>query len=351
MSSRISHVALLLAVVLAQAFAPNSARANDEPRIVEQANSALHEIMTVPLKKIPESLLQDAHAVAIIPGVIKVGLVAGVQRGRGVVLIRDKDNNFGLPRFVSITGGSVGWQVGAQATDFVLVFKSKRSVEGLLEGKFKIGADISAAAGPVGRRAEASTDLELRAEIYSYSRSRGLFAGVSLDGSVVQLEPAMEANYYRPGPNGLPTPAPESAVKLLESLAKYTAAADGAALPPGAPIAAEDHAGRLNAVQQELARSMTQLSLILDDNWKRYLALPAEVYAAGKTPSPDALGLSMQRFDAVARDPQYRQLHERLEFRSTFELLKEYSATVSENAQGKLSLPPPPGGFPNPLQR
>ncbi len=347
MSSRIFLIALVLGLTLAR----NLVQANDEHRIVEQASSALHEIMAVPVKKIPESLLQDAHAVAIIPGVIKVGLVAGVQRGRGVVLIRDKDGNFGLPRFVSITGGSVGWQIGAQATDFVLVFKSKKSVDGLLEGKFKIGADIAAAAGPVGRRAEASTDLELRAEIYSYSRSRGLFAGVSLDGSVLQLEQQMEANFYRPGPNGLPTPAPESAVKLLESLTKYTAAVDGAVVAPGIPLGAEDHATRLSTVQKELAASNMQLNMILDENWKRYLALPAEVYTPGKTPSPEALNLSLQRFDAVARDPQYRQLHERLEFRATFDLLREYSATLAENAHGKLSLPPPPGGVLNPLTR
>ncbi|WP_254508937.1 lipid-binding SYLF domain-containing protein [Anatilimnocola floriformis] len=330
-------------------------RANDEQRIVEQANSALHEIMAVPVKKIPETLLEDAHAVAIIPGVIKVGLVAGVQRGRGVVLIRDK-GQFGLPRFVSITGGSVGWQIGAQATDFVLVFKSKKSVEGLLEGKFKIGADIAAAAGPVGRRAEASTDLELRAEIYSYSRSRGLFAGVSLDGSVLQLEQQMEMNYYRPGANGLPTPAPESAVKLLDTLTKYTAAADGKVvvvdpLGPPMPGAVDDRAARLAAVQQELARSATQLSGVLDENWRRYLALPAEVFAAGKVPPPETLNATLQRFESVARDPQFRQLNERLDFRATLELLREYSATLAEGGQGKLSLPPPPGAFPAPVVR
>ena len=326
---------------------PQMTVANDEQRIVEQANSALHEIMAVPLKKIPESLLADAQAVAIIPNVIKVGLVAGVQRGRGVVLIRDK-GSFGLPRFVSITGGSVGWQVGAQATDFVLVFKSKKSVDGLLEGKFKIGADIAAAAGPVGRRAEAATDLELRAEIYSYSRSRGLFAGVSLDGSVLQLEPTMEMNYYRPGPNGLPTPAPESAVKLLESLTKYTAAADGKVVVEGAPPAVDDHAARLNVIRQELSRSLAGLNFVLDENWRRYLALPAEIFEPGKAPSPEALGNALQRYEAVAREPQYRQLNERLDFRATLELLREYSVTLAESAPGKLSLPPPPG---NPLMR
>lgn len=329
----------------------HSAFAADPHRTVDQATTALHEITTLPVKQIPTALLEDAAAVAIIPNVIKVGVIAGVQRGQGVVLIRDANGQFGLPRFISITGGSVGWQIGASATDFVLVFKSKKSVDGLLEGKFTIGADAAAAAGPLGRRAEAATDLELRAEIYSYSRSRGLFAGVSLDGSVLQLEPQVEAVYYRPGPNGMPTPAPESAVKLLETVAKYTAAADGQVVVEGAKAFPVDPAARVEVIRKELAGSATQLSTLLDENWKRYLALPAEVYEAGRAPAPDTLAIILGRFDAVARDPQYRQLHERLEFRATVELLREYAATLSESGQGKLSLPPPPVAVPGPVIR
>jgi lipid-binding SYLF domain-containing protein len=345
--SRISAAALLLLACLTI-----PAAAADPHRTVDQANTALHEIMALPVKQIPNALLEDAAAVAIIPNVIKIGVIAGVQRGQGVVLIRDKEGHFGLPRFVSITGGSVGWQIGASATDFVLVFKSKKSVDGLLEGKFTIGADAAAAAGPLGRRAEAATDLELRAEIYSYSRSRGLFAGVSLDGSVLQLEPAIEAAYYRPGPNGMPTPAPESAVKLLETVAKYTAAADGKVIVEGATRPAPvDPAARAEVVRKELANSATQLGTLLDDNWRRYLALPAEVYEVGKVPAPETLAIALDRFDAVARDPQYRKLHDRLEFRATIELLREYAVTLSESGQGKLSLPPPPVAFPGPVVR
>jgi lipid-binding SYLF domain-containing protein len=323
----------------------------DENRIVDQSTAALHEIMALPLKRIPESLLEDSEAVAIIPNVIKVGFVAGVQRGRGVVLIRDKDRHFGLPRFISITGGSVGWQVGAQATDFVLVFKSKKSVEGLLEGKFTIGADIAAAAGPLGRRAEAATDLELRAEIYSYSRSRGLFAGVSLDGSVIQLEPAMEMAYYRPGPGGVPMPAPESAVKLLDTLSRYAATTKEELALEQAPLKPVDPAQRAELVKQELARSAAQLHGLLDSNWKRYLALPAEIYVPGKAPTPEALAAVTGRYFSIARDPQYRQLNERLEFRATLELLQEYGITLTETGHGKLSLPPPPAEAIGPVVR
>jgi hypothetical protein len=142
-------------------------------------------------------------------------------------------------------------------------------------------------------------------------------------------------------------------VKLLETLTKYTAAADGKVVadPLAAPMAVDDHAARLAAVQQELGRSSLQLSAVLDENWKRYLALPAEVFAAGKAPAPEVLNATLQRYESVARDPQYRQLNERLDFRATLELLREYSATLAENNQGKLSLPPPPGTFPAPVVR
>jgi hypothetical protein len=125
---------------------------------------------------------------------------------------------------MTLTGGSIGWQIGAQATDFVLVFKTQKSVDGLLAGKFTIGADAAAAAGPVGRRAGAATDGELKAEIYTYSRTRGLFAGISLDGSVIDIDHDDNAAYYgvtRPG-EAAPAP-PEAAVALTQIVARLAA--------------------------------------------------------------------------------------------------------------------------------
>src|SRR5205085_11303913 len=160
------------------------------------------------------------HAVAIIPDVIKLGFVVGGQRGHGVVIIRQADGSWRAPMFVTITGGSIGWQVGAQATDFMLVFKTQKSVEGLLRGKFTLGADAAIAAGPVGRRAVAATDAELKAEIYSYSRSRGLFAGVSLEGSALQVDDRANASYYGVTiPGGAAPAVPPSAEKLVQIIA------------------------------------------------------------------------------------------------------------------------------------
>jgi lipid-binding SYLF domain-containing protein len=181
--------------------------------------------MHIPANGIPTALLKDAEAVAIVPNVIKASLVIGGRRGHGVVVMRDQGGRWANPLFVTLTGGSVGWQIGVQATDIFLVFKTKRSLDGFLKGrKFTLGADAAVAAGPVGRQAEAGTDPTLQAEILSYSRSRGLFAGVSLEGSVIEADVAGNATYYR-----LPTVTPEliisgqvltpvSAIKLREQL-------------------------------------------------------------------------------------------------------------------------------------
>jgi lipid-binding SYLF domain-containing protein len=154
------------------------------------ASEVLDGLQTMPLKGIPPILLSRAQGVAIIPRVIKVGLGIGGRFGEGIVLARGPNGTWCNPIFISFTGGSVGWQVGVQSTDIVLVFKTRRSFDRLLEGKGKItlGADVAIAAGPVGRQAEADTDARLQAEIYSYSRTRGLFVGVSLEGAVIRCD-------------------------------------------------------------------------------------------------------------------------------------------------------------------
>lgn len=326
---------------------PNAVWADS--RTVESAAVVLDEMMALPVKQIPNALLANAEGVAIIPRVLKVGLVAGVQHGSGVVLLREKDGSWGLPRFITITGGSVGWQIGAQATDFVLVFKTKRSVEGLLEGKFKIGADIAAAAGPVGRRAEASTDSELKAEIYSYSRSRGLFAGVSLDGSVLQLDRDSETAFYgRPEDNaGGAREAPRSAVKLIQVLTQYTAALPATPVepqPPAPPTAAGADAGldRAESLRRQTAQASLQLATRLDPAWRSFLALPAGVYEQGAAVDSAALQIAVDRYQTVARDPRYQTLANSREFVVLHEALQQYAASISRTTEQKFSLPPPP---------
>ena len=151
----------------------------------------------IPEERIPPALLKNAQGIAIIPSVVKVGFVIGGRYGKGVICVRKGDGSWSNPVFLSVTGGSVGWQIGAQSTDVVLVFKSKKGVDGIINGKFTLGADAAVAAGPVGRKTSASTDAQLKAEIYSYSRSRGLFAGIALDGAALSIEDEDGVSYYR----------------------------------------------------------------------------------------------------------------------------------------------------------
>jgi lipid-binding SYLF domain-containing protein len=170
-----------------------------ETATVEESCEVVDALASIPLKGIPPSLFKDAQGVAIFPGVIKAGFIVGGRFGRGVFLVREMGDSWSPPKFVTITGGSLGWQVGAQSTDLVLLFKTRPSVERILKGKAKLtlGADLAVAAGPVGRQAEAATDAQLRAEIYSYSRTRGLFAGLALEGAALVVDSTATDEYNR----------------------------------------------------------------------------------------------------------------------------------------------------------
>lgn len=172
---------MVLAALPAWAGDVEDQRANDASRV-------LGEILRIPEDSIPANLLQDAHAIAVIPNVVKASFVVGGRRGRGLIAIRGSDGTWSHPSFITLTGGSFGFQAGVQSADVILVFRSKRGVDSIVNGKFTLGADASVAAGPVGRSAQASTDEQLKAEIYSYSRARGLFAGVSLDGTRLGID-------------------------------------------------------------------------------------------------------------------------------------------------------------------
>ncbi len=200
--------------------------------VVVSSTNVLNEFMTLPSQGIPRSMLEKAQGIVIVPGMIKVGFVAGVRRGKGIVVVRDEQGAWRPPAFVTMTGGSVGWQVGVQSTDVILVFNSRNSVNNLLSGKFTIGVDAAAAAGPVGRQASAGTDGRLQAEIYSYSRSRGLFVGASVDGSVIEIDGAEAQAYYQAAglrPDGSPLTAnaqlPPSAARFLATLSSLSGSA------------------------------------------------------------------------------------------------------------------------------
>lgn len=188
---------LIAAIACVTFFRPVSAVAgSDEAAKVNDSIEVFEQIMSIPEKGIPPSLLNRAQGIAIIPGMIKAGFIIGGRHGSGIVVIRNSEGGWSNPAFITLTGGSVGWQIGAQSTDIILVFKSRKGVDNIMKGKFTLGADAAVAAGPVGRQAEAATDIELKAEIYSYSRSRGLFAGISLEGAGLQIDDDANAAFY-----------------------------------------------------------------------------------------------------------------------------------------------------------
>ena len=190
-----------LTVFLISVFACFAAVAAErqEARLMT-STEVLDELLQMPEQNIPGWLLERAHAVAVVPNVIKVGLGIGGRRGKGVLVVRKDNGSWSNPIFVNLTGGSFGFQVGVQSTDIVLVFTSRHSIEGIVGGKVTLGADASVAAGPVGRQSSAATDVGLTAQVYSYSRASGLFAGVALDGSALTIDHrSNELFYRRPG--------------------------------------------------------------------------------------------------------------------------------------------------------
>jgi lipid-binding SYLF domain-containing protein len=174
---------------------PRAQKDNDETRRVRDAATIFGEIMSAEDKAIPKAILGKAEGIAIFPSTIKVGLGIGGMRGRGI-LSAHSAKGWSSPAFLTLTGGSFGLQIGGQATDIILVISGRRGLENLVSNQFKIGADASLAAGPVGRDAQASTDIQLRAQILSYSRARGLFAGVTINGSTIRQDVDANERFY-----------------------------------------------------------------------------------------------------------------------------------------------------------
>ena len=192
-------------------------------RVLEAAR-VLEEVLAAPDRGVPEAIIEKAQAVVVIPSTVKGALLIGAQRGKGVMSVKSA-SGWSAPAFVTLTGGSVGLQIGGQATDIVLVVVNERGIDNLAQNTFKIGGDASVAAGPVGREATASTDYKLQAQILSYSRSRGLFAGVSLAGSTIRADRNANEKIYGVGYSTKnivverkvePTAAAESWLKVLK---------------------------------------------------------------------------------------------------------------------------------------
>lgn len=176
--------------------AGSAAAQEDQIDRVRDAAVALDEIMAASDKSIPTSILQRAEAIVVIPSAKKAGLGFGGQYGRGVMSARDANGVWSSPAFLRLDGGSVGFQIGGSSTDIVLVVMNRRGLDNLMRNQFEVGGEAGATAGPVGRDAAASTDIQMRAQILSYSRSRGLFAGVSLKGASIRQDLDSNEKFY-----------------------------------------------------------------------------------------------------------------------------------------------------------
>jgi lipid-binding SYLF domain-containing protein len=188
-------LALVLGLAGVRAIHAKESAADEQRRAVKAAE-VLTDMMGIPEEGIPNDLLASAHGIAVFPGVVKGAFIVGGEGGKGLVSQRRANGTWSAPSFVKIGGGNFGFQIGVQSTDLVLVFTSREGLEGLLNGKLKLGADASVAAGPVGRKAQVGTDVLLKSAVFAYSRSKGAFAGVSLDGSVVTIDDSDNRRAY-----------------------------------------------------------------------------------------------------------------------------------------------------------
>jgi lipid-binding SYLF domain-containing protein len=219
-------LAVATLALLATLTAVASDREDDVNR-THKAAQVFQEIMNTPDHGIPHDLLKKAKCIAIVPGEVKFAFIFGANYGRGIVTCRT-EHGWSAPMFLAVDGGSVGYQIGGSSTDLIMLFMNDHALHSLLGDKFKLGGDASVAAGPVGRSADAGTDVRLTAEILSYSRAKGVFAGVALDGAVVQADKSGDKAMYgdtvdRHEILSGAVAVPASARRLLHVISEYAA--------------------------------------------------------------------------------------------------------------------------------
>jgi lipid-binding SYLF domain-containing protein len=222
-------------VALAIGFAPKLSHAqvtSDEEKLIADSITALENLTAGADDRIPQHLLARAEAIVIVPSLIKGGFVIGAKHGRGVISVREHSGLWSNPAFITLTGASIGWQIGVESVDLVLLVMNRDGIDELLGNKFTLGGNLSLAAGPLGRSADAGTDAELSAKILAYSRAKGLFAGASLEGASLRGDEDANRNYYGSGLGlkelllSAPRPtSPGSATNFRNALQAHAAAA------------------------------------------------------------------------------------------------------------------------------
>jgi lipid-binding SYLF domain-containing protein len=233
---------VLAALLLAFSSVGAHAQGREEARLLT-ASQVLNDALGSPDQFVPTRLLERAYGIAVVPDVTKIAFFFGGRRGNGVLVARDPSGHFSDPVFVNLTGGSFGFQWGVQSTDVILVFTTKRSIDRIASGQLTLGADASVAAGPVGRAASAGTNPTFSAEVYSYSRNRGLFVGVALDGSALTIDNDADARFYDKGVvsaydiiGGTVKSNSDIAKRFLDAIARSSSGGEVAAPPPPAPV-------------------------------------------------------------------------------------------------------------------
>lgn len=224
------YAVFLVPVLLLCLARPARADRQDDIDRINASRRVFHEIMHIPDQAIPADLLDKAKCIAIVPSEVKFAFILGGRYGKGLVVCRTPQG-WSAPVFLVIGGGSIGFQIGGSATDLVLLFMNHRGAMSLLRNDFKIGVDATGAAGPVGRHVGASTDAAMRAEILTYSRSRGVFAGVSLNGAVVKVDHDADRAFYGHHVNREAVlhgqvAVPAAAMKLDDEIARYAGGAE-----------------------------------------------------------------------------------------------------------------------------
>ena len=256
-----SRLALVLAGLLATSAAiagdREDVRAGDAVRVVRQ-------IQSIPESAIPDRLLDEAKAIVVVPDTLKAGFIFGGRRGLGMLSVKSPDGTWSNPVFVKLAGASVGFQAGVQSADVILVFRSDRGLDSIVNGKITLGADAGVAAGPVGRNAAAATDGEFKAEIWSWSRARGLFAGIALDGAVLSIDNGANRSAYgqdvtpRKVFEGRAAQAPSAAiVAFRDALEEATASARQARSGNGNAPASASRVAAANAPASDEAKVQT----------------------------------------------------------------------------------------------
>jgi lipid-binding SYLF domain-containing protein len=197
--SRSHRIALALSVAgaaLVLSTGRIGAAPNDEIKRINESISVMRDLTATPDQGIPRHLLQRAEAIVVIPDLMKGGFIVGAKHGRGVLSVRDSERRWSAPAFMKMTGGSIGWQIGVESVDVVFLVMNRGGIDDILSDKFTLGGNMAVAAGPVGRNADAATDVKLGSSILAYSRAKGLFAGASFEGASLSADKDADESFY-----------------------------------------------------------------------------------------------------------------------------------------------------------